>query len=338
MSDIAERKAHHIQLALESGSQSLAGDSFEVIPLPYNALPEMNLAEVDTTTTLLGKKLSQPLIIASMTGGTKHARTINQNIAIAAAQTGVAFGLGSQRIALELEDARESFAVARKLAPEAVILANMGAVQLNYGRGVSDFQRVVDMIKADALYLHLNALQEAMQPEGDTNFSGLLDKIHELCSKLSVPVFAKEVGHGISAEAARNLLKAGVSGIDVAGTGGTSWAWIEAKRQPGKKAELFADWFSDFGISSAESLIQVAQVIQAVPVTKDSKPLLIASGGLRSPLSGLKAINMGADYYSAALPFLTAALESSEAVIELIEIWQQGLKTAMFVSGKKSIV
>ncbi len=337
MSDIAERKAHHIQLALEAGSQSISGDSFESIPLDYKALPEMNLAEVDTTTTLLGKKLSQPLIIASMTGGTKHARTINQNIAIAAAETGVAFGLGSQRIALELEDARESFAVARKLAPKSVILANMGAVQLNYGWGISDFQRVVDMIKADGLYLHLNPLQEAMQPEGDTDFSGLLDKIHELCSKISVPVFAKEVGHGISAEVAVNLLKAGVSGIDVAGTGGTSWAWIEAKRQPGKKAELFADWFSNFGLSAADSLSQVAEVIRKRG-NNVNKPLLIASGGLRSPLSGLKAINLGADYYSAALPFLTAALESSEAVIELIQIWQQGLKTAMFVSGKKSIL
>lgn len=336
MSDIAQRKAHHIQLALDKGSQSLVGDSFESIPLDYNALPEMDLAAVDTTISLFGKELSQPLIIASMTGGTKHARTINQNIAVAAAETGVAFGLGSQRIALELGEARESFAIARKLAPKAVILANMGAVQLNYGRGVSDFQRVVDMIEANGLYLHLNPLQEAMQPEGDTNFSGLLDKIHDLCAKISVPVIAKEVGHGISAEAASKLIEAGVSGIDVAGTGGTSWAWIEAKRQPGKKGELFADWFSGFGLSTADSLAQVVEVISN-NTNSAAKPILIASGGLRSPLSGLKAINMGADYYSAALPFLTAALESSVAVIELIQIWQQGLKTAMFVSGRKSI-
>jgi len=340
MSAIENRKKQHINLAKNPDSQ-ISNAPFADFKLKHRALPEMDYEQVDTSTTLFRKKLNQPLIIASMTGGTTHADTINTNLAIAVEETGVAMGVGSQRIALEIKEAEKSFKLARKNAPTAVIFANMGAVQLNYGRKIEDYQSVVDMLEADGLYLHLNALQEAIQPEGDTNFADLLKKIKKVVKKVSVPVFAKEVGHGFDYKTAKNLLEVGIIGIDVAGANGTSWAWIEAKR---KGSENLAKWFKDFGISTEKSLENSVKARNAFtkksqntekPVAKN-KIKLVASGGIRSPIEGLKAHKLGANYYSAAKPFLKPALKNPETLIKVIKEWEKGLKTAMFCTETKN--
>ncbi len=319
---IEQRKAEHISLSLDTGSQHTS-NVFAKYRLPYRALPELNLDDVDTSTEFLGHTLSQPLIISSMTGGTAHALDINRNLAIAAEKCGVAIGVGSQRIALEKEEAKASFMVVREYAPNAVIIANMGAIQLNNGRGIDDFREVVDMIQANALYLHLNPLQEALQPEGDTNYAALLPKIKKLVRNIGVPVFVKEVGHGIDAQTAKELLALGVAGIDVAGVGGTSYAWIEAKRA---KNANFADWFKDFGIPSDQAISQIYHL--------NKKSTIVASGGVRSPLDGLKAGVLGADLYAAATPFLEAALQKDpEALLKQLNDWQRGLQVAMFSCG-----
>jgi isopentenyl-diphosphate delta-isomerase len=325
MPDIEERKIQHINLAKDPESQ-INKDPFSEISIPYKALPEIDYKDINTSASLLNKRVNQPLIIASMTGGTKHAQTINTNLAIAAEQTKIAFGVGSQRIALDLIEAENSFKIVRKYAPTTVIFANMGAVQLNYGKTIEDYQKIVDMIEADALYLHINALQEALQPEGDTNFSSILRKIEELIKQVRVPVFAKEVGHGLDEWSINKLIEVGVNGIDVAGANGTSWAWIEAKR---KGNELLAGWFKDYGISTEESLKNAQRFKDRVTI--------IASGGIRNPIQGFKALISGAHFYSAAKPFLEPALESPDRLIEVINTWKKGLETVLFTQGKTQL-
>jgi isopentenyl-diphosphate delta-isomerase len=321
--DIQTRKGDHIRLCLDPGSQA-AGSVFDKYRLLYNALPEAALDSIDTSCMLYGKPLQMPLLIASMTGGSEHGRKINTNLAIAAETCGVALGVGSQRISLERQDAKDTFELVRQYAPNAFIVANMGAVQLNYGHGIDSYRRVVAMVQADALYLHLNPLQEALQPGGDTDFRGLLDKIHELVRVVEVPVFVKEVGHGISGKVASALFEAGVQAIDVAGVGGTSYAWVEAQRSHN---EAFAQWFKDFGVPTDQG------VIDALHAKTSNGQLVIASGGVRSPLDGLKARALGADLFSAATPFLAPAMDSPQALIELLENWRKGLQVAMFASG-----
>jgi len=321
--DMEARKGDHIRLCLDDDSQA-DYSVFQKYRLPYVALPEMTLDEVDARYELCGKTLSMPLIIASMTGGSEHGRTINTNLAKAAEACGVAMGVGSQRIGLEKQDAKDTFKLVRKYAPNACIIANMGAVQLNYGHSVESYRAVVDMVQADALYLHLNPLQEALQPGGDTDFRSLLPRIEELVHKIPVPIFVKEVGHGISGEVARQLFEVGVQAVDVAGVGGTSYAWVEAERLHNA---AFADWFKDVGIATDEA------VKAAVKAKKHESQLVIASGGIRSPVDALKARALGANLFSAAVPFLRPAIESTEAVTRTILDWQQGLKIAMFASG-----
>jgi isopentenyl-diphosphate delta-isomerase len=324
--DIQARKGEHIRLCLESQSQANIS-CFDHYRLPYTALPELALNDVNTGYTLCNKALSMPLIIASMTGGSEHGRTINTNLAIAAEQCKVALGVGSQRIGLETEDAKDTFQLVRKHAPTTAIFANMGAVQLNYGHGIDSYRRVVEMIQADGLYLHLNPLQEALQPGGDTDFRNLEAKIAKLVQALEVPVFVKEVGHGISGFVARRLFEIGVQAIDVAGVGGTSYAWVESKRA---NNDQFANWFKEFGVSTDQA------IKQAATVRSDPAQLVIASGGIRSPLDGLKAGILGAELFSAAVPFLRPAMQSAEAVIDTINTWEQGLRIALFASGCKS--
>ncbi len=324
--DIRARKGDHIRLCLDADSQ--AGVSvFATYRLPYVALPDLSLDEIDTSYNLFGKKLRFPLIIASMTGGSEHGRIINTNLAKAAEACGVAMGVGSQRIGLEKQDATDTFVLVRKHAPHAFIIANMGAVQLTYGYGIESYQRIVDMVQADALYLHLNPLQEALQPGGDTDFRGLLEKIQQLVQKVSVPVFVKEVGHGISKAVARQLFEAGVQVVDVAGVGGTSYAWVESERAHNQD---FARWFKLFGIPTDQAIMQ-ANEARRLPTQR-----IIASGGVRSPLDGLTARALGADMFSAAVPFLAPAMESAEATIATIENWQRGLAIALYASGVKN--
>lgn len=321
--DIESRKGDHIRLCLNPEAQ-MELSVFSKYTLPYVALPELSLDEVTTSTTLCNKQLAMPLIIASMTGGSEHGRTINTNLAIAAETCQVALGIGSQRIGLEKKDAKETFELVRLHAPHACIIANMGAVQLNYGHGITSYQAIVDMVQADALYLHLNPLQEALQPGGDTDFRNLLQSIKKLVQAMAVPVFVKEVGHGISGVVAKKLFEVGVYAVDVAGTGGTSYAWVEAERS---KNALFADWFKKMGIPTDQA------VTEAVAAKARPQQTVIASGGIRSPLDGLKARVLGADYFSAAVPFLSPAMSSPEATVALIQSWQQGLAIAMFASG-----
>jgi isopentenyl-diphosphate Delta-isomerase len=323
MADIQTRKQQHVELALEEGSQG-GGDAFLTFKLPYKCLPEIDLKDVDTSTMLFGKKINQPLIIGSMTGGVAFAKTLNINLATAAEECKVALGVGSQRAALEKPEMKETYTVVRKYAPTAVIFANMGAVQLNYGRTVEDYKAVVEMVEADGLYLHINPMQEALQPEGDTNFSNLKFKIYNLKRAIKVPIFVKEVGSGLDVETCKDLIEMGIEGIDTAGVGGTSWTWIDGKRSGN---ENLTSWFADFGYTTEELVTELAKI--------KGKAKLVASGGIRNPIQGLKAHLLGADYYSAARPFLEPAMKSSEEVIKLIRDWERGLKIAMFGCGIK---
>lgn len=311
-------------MCLNDESQSTY-DLFHDVEIPYRALPEINLTDVSTEVRLGKKLLSQPLIISSMTGGTQHGVTINTNLAKAAEAEQVALGVGSQRIALEKPEARKTFAVIRQHAPTAFIFANVGAVQLNYGYGVKELMEMVAMVGADALYLHLNPLQEAIQPGGDTNYKDLSKKIAAVIKKIKVPVFVKEVGHGLDVRSAKHLVQAGVAGLDVAGVGGTSYAWVEANRAYN---DDFATWFKELGIRTDQAIAQLA------PIKKQAT--LVASGGIRNPVQGYKVHLLGADLYASTRPFLQASLESSEAVQAELRKWQQGLQITMFTAGQKN--
>lgn len=324
MSDIEQRKEDHIKLSLDTSSQGQE-NPFEKYRLPYTALPEIDLESVSTETVLFGKKLSQPLIISSMTGGTAHAATINTNLAIAAEASNVALGVGSQRIAIEKEEVIKTFKLARDNAPNAVIFANIGAIQLNNGLGIKDFKKAIDMIEADGLYLHVNPLQEALQPGGDTNYSGLMNKIGNLVSSIGVPVFVKEVGHGIDEETAKKLFDLGVAGIDVAGVGGTSYGWIEAKRADNND---YASWFKDVGVPTDLAIIGAAK--------HKKNRLVVASGGLRDPVSAVKARALGADFYAMATPLLEYAIKDPDETTMYVENFRRGVQIAMFTCGVDS--
>ncbi|MCA9986294.1 MAG: type 2 isopentenyl-diphosphate Delta-isomerase, partial [Anaerolineales bacterium] len=306
------RKADHIRINLEEDvyfRQLTTG--LERYFFMHQALPELDLAAVDTSCTLFGKTIPQPLLISSMTGGTEAAEQINLTLAEAAQAAGLAMGLGSQRAALEDESLARSYQV-RRVAPDILLFANVGAVQLNYGYGLSHCQRAVDMVEADALILHLNVLQEAVQPEGDGNFAGLLGKIEQICRQLPVPVIAKEVGWGFSREAAQQLLSAGVAALDVAGAGGTSWSQVEMYRAPTAKHARVAGAFVDWGIPTAVSLRYCREAAPHLPV--------FASGGIRNGIDVAKCIALGANLVGIAGDFLRAADAGGvDGVIELAE-------------------
>lgn len=325
----ARRKADHIRINLEenvSFPRLTAGlDHYRFV---HQALPELDLQAIDLSNTLFGKRVAAPILISSMTGGTAEAKRINFNLAEAAEAAGVAMGLGSQRAAIEEPEQAYTFQV-RKAAPTILLFANLGAVQLNKGYTVEHCRRAVDMIEADALYLHLNVLQEAVQADGDWNWSGLIRKIEQVCRALETPVVAKEVGWGISAQAARMLGDAGVAAIDVAGSGGTSWTEVEYHRAPNQRLRRLARAFADWGIPTAESLRLVRQSVPGMP--------LIASGGLRSGIDVAKCLALGAELGGMAGPFLKAADKGVEAVAEEIEALFTELRVAMFATGARNV-
>lgn len=318
-----DRKAEHIRLALDARTQ---GDRsyFDDWTFGHEALPELDLAEIDTSIDFLGKRLRAPLLVSCMTGGTDEATPINRRLAEAAERTGVAVGVGSQRKTVEEGTHAASFEV-REAAPSVPLLANLGAVQLNYGFGLAECREAVEMIGADALALHLNPLQEAIQPEGQTDFSGLLAKLAQIAAGLPVPVIAKEIGCGLSAATARALAGAGIRILDTAGVGGTSWARIEGRRA-GDVAlgELFAGW----GIPTPDSILQVASVPGVT---------VIGSGGLRNGLDVAKALALGADLTGMAYPFLRPATESTDAVVRAVERIVHELRVAMFCVGARNV-
>lgn len=324
-----QRKSDHIRINLEEDvnfRQLTTG--LENYHFLHQMLPEIDLAKVDTSVSFLGKKLRAPLLISSMTGGTDQARQINQTLAQAAEKAGIAMGLGSQRAAIEDPALAPTFQV-RAVAPTTVLLANLGAVQLNYGYNVDHCRRAVEMIEADALILHFNALQEAVQPEGDTNFSGLLAKVEAVCRALPVPVIAKEVGWGFSEDSVRRLVEAGVAAIDVAGSGGTSWTQVEMYRANSEIRRRVAATFVDWGIPTSEAILAAKRAGGSLPI--------IASGGLRNGLDMAKCIALGATLAGMAGPFLKAAVDSLQAVLDEIEIATTELRVAMFGIGVDSI-
>ncbi len=327
--EIESRKADHIRINLEENVQFPAlGTGLEAYRFEHRALPEINLADVETTTDFLGKRLAAPLLVSSMTGGTDLARRINFNLAAACQENKIAMGVGSQRAAIEDPSLAGSLQV-RPVAPDILLLANVGAVQLNYGYGTDQCRCAVDMIEADALILHFNALQEAVQPEGDVNFAGLLHKVEKVCLSLGVPVIAKEVGWGFSVQDVRALANAGVAAIDVAGSGGTSWSEVEYYRAPDRFHARIAAAFADWGTPTAQAIVNAREGASDLP--------LIASGGLRNGIDVAMCIALGASLAGLASPFLKAAHESQEAVDELIHILVDQLKISMFCTGARDI-
>ncbi len=323
------RKADHLRICLEQDVQFHSNtNGLERYRFTHCCLPELDRSEIDLKTTFLGKQLGAPLLISSMTGGTQEAGIINRRLAEVAQHYKIAMGVGSQRVAVEKPQVASTFAV-RSLAPDTLLFANLGAVQLNYDYGLDQCLRVVDLLEADALILHLNPLQEYIQPKGDTNFRGLLGKIATLCGKLPIPVIAKEVGNGISAAMAQKLIAAGVSAIDVAGAGGTSWAKVESERAETALQRRLGMTFADWGLPTAECITSVRKVAPTVP--------LIASGGLRHGLDVAKAIALGADIAGLALPFLQAAAESEAALHALVEVLIAEITTVLFCTGNANL-
>lgn len=322
---IVERKADHLRINLERDVRSALSNGLERYRFVHQALPELDLDVIDTSLSLFGKQLRAPLLISSMTGGALETGPVNRTLAEAAQAAGIAMGVGSQRAAIEHPEQAESFRLVRAVAPNIILFANLGAIQLNYGYALEHCQRAVEMIAADALVLHLNPLQEAVQPDGDTNWSGLLKKIETIARKLPVPVIVKEVGWGISDKAARMLAEAGVAAIDVAGAGGTSWSQVEMHRAVDKQQARLAASFVGWGIPTAESLRMARE---AAP-----EMTLFASGGLQDGLDIAKCIALGAQLGGMAGPFLRAAAESREALAALISLTIRQLRVAMFAAG-----
>jgi isopentenyl-diphosphate delta-isomerase len=320
-----QRKSDHLRISLEEDvSFRRLTTGLERYRFIHQALPEINRGEISLSTVLLGRELKAPLIISSMTGGTEAAEQINTNLAQAAQAHGVGMGVGSQRAAIEDPHWAYTYQV-RRVAPDILLLANLGAVQLNHGYGLDECRRAVEMIEADGLILHLNPLQEALQDGGDVNFAGLLSKIEDVCRHLPVPVIAKEVGWGISEEVARKLASVGVAAIDVAGAGGTSWSQVEMHRTNDKLTRQIAADFADWGIPTAESICLARR---GAP-----QATLIASGGIYTGIEVAKAIALGADAAALATPFLRLATLSAEAVGQKIREVADELRTAMFCIG-----
>ncbi len=328
---LERRKADHIRINLEEDVASRATNGLERVRFVHQALPELDASAIDLSLTWLGRRLKAPVLISSMTGGTEKARLINRNLAAAAQHAGIAMGVGSMRAAVAHPELAASFQV-RDVAPDAVLYANIGAIQLNYGFDLDQCRAAIALMRADGLILHLNPLQEILQPEGDLNWSGLLRRMETVIAALArdgVPVIVKEVGWGISARAARDLCAIGATAIDVAGAGGTSWSQVEMYRALTESQRRVAAVFADWGIPTAASIRAVREVAPSLP--------LIASGGLANGLDGAKCIALGADLFGLARPLLHAATVSAEAVREEIEVILGQLRAVMLCTGSASL-
>lgn len=322
--DRRDRKLEHIELSLDRRIQ-LDSRFFDQWGFVHNGLPDLDKDEIDTGVDFLGKRLKAPLLISCMTGGTGDAARINRNLAEAAERAGIALGVGSQRKAIESPDTAGTFEV-REAAPTVPVLGNLGAVQLNYGFGIEECRQAVSMVGADALALHLNPLQEALQPEGQCNFKGLVAKVGFAAAELDVPVVVKEIGCGLSEATGRALYEVGIRHFDAAGLGGTSWARIEAARAADVPlGELFAHW----GVPTPESIRGLRRLGDDVSV--------IGSGGVRSGLDVAKALALGADLVGLAQPFLGPALESADAVYDKIQRIVEELRIAMFCTASQDV-
>lgn len=326
---IEQRKNAHIDLCLtEQVSGEAMTTGFERFQFTHQALPEINFDDITIDTKFLGKHMSTPFLISSMTGGTERAFKINQHLAEAAEIQGWAMGVGSSRIAIEKPDRAYTFQM-RQWAPSIPLIANLGAVQLNLGYGVDECRRIVESIEADALVLHLNSLQEVIQSGGDTDFRGLYKKIDSLCKQLEIPVGVKEVGWGINGSLAKLLFEAGVAFVDVAGAGGTSWSQVEKLRSQDSVKRKAAEILTGWGLSTSDCLLEARQENVSGP--------LIASGGMTNGLDAAKALGLGAHLVGFGRRLLAGADESVEAVLEVFKTIEIELKIIMFALGHKDL-
>jgi isopentenyl-diphosphate delta-isomerase len=327
-----KRKAEHIRVSLKRDVQARqATTGFENIHLIHRALPEIDKEKISLSTTVFGHKFSAPLIVGAITGGTLEATKINSAVAEAVEELCLGMGVGSQRVAIEDKKLEKTFAIARKKAPTAFLIANIGGVQLVNGYGIKEAKKAIEMIEADAIAVHLNSLQEAVQPEGQTNFKGILEKISEFAKELDKPIIAKETGAGIAWEEAKKLESAGVKGIDISGAGGTSFAAVEHYRAEKERAgfqRMLGDVFWDWGIPTAASLVEVSQTVR-LPV--------IASGGLRNGVEMAKALALGADLASLSHPLLQAAVKGVKETISVLSLLIEELRNSMFLVGADSV-
>jgi isopentenyl-diphosphate delta-isomerase len=329
---IKQRKREGIVIPLTRNVQAKESSTYlEYVKLIHNALPEIDFDAVDTSQKFLGHNFKAPIIIDSMTGGTPEATKINSRLSLAAEKFGLGMGVGSQRAGLLSSELAETYSIARSNAPNAFLVANIGGAQLSKGLKIKDIKNMIQMIEADALVVHLNPLQELIQPEGEPKYKGVLSRIKEICSNFDIPIIVKEVGAGISMDVAKRLQSAGVSAINVAGSGGTSWAGVEKLRAETAHdsnkinlGELFWDW----GIPTAVSLIEVRKSVK-IPV--------IASGGIRNGLEIAKCVTLGANMCGMAFPFLRHASKSLESLYEFTSRTLIELRSAMFLVGSKNI-
>jgi isopentenyl-diphosphate Delta-isomerase len=329
MDQTAKRKSNHVDLVLNEKIDYMKSTGLEKYEFVHNSLPEINFSEIETTVRFFSHEFSAPIIVSSMTGGFERAAGINSAIAELCRERKIGMGVGSQRQALLNSDYLESFKVVRRVAKDIFVMGNIGAAQVADGLAVREARKIVDMVEANALAVHLNALQEFIQPEGDRNFRGVLKGISRLVRALKIPVIVKETGAGIGAVAARRLIEAGVSAIDVSGAGGTSWAAIETLRSDDRRiGRKFWNW----GIPTTEALLQV----NALPSRKKIK--LISSGGIRDGIDVAKSIALGADLCAGAQPFLKALdKEGTQGLIKEFDSWVEELKGVMFLTGSKNM-
>jgi isopentenyl-diphosphate delta-isomerase len=329
---IENRKVDHIKICLEKNVQARhVTTGFEDVSFVHKALPEIEKDKINLFTVVFDHNFSAPLIVGAMTGGTLKAMKINSIIAEAVEEMGLGMGVGSQRVAIEDPKLEKTFSVVRKKAPTAFLVANIGGPQLVKGYGVKEAEKAVNMMEADALAIHLNPLQEVVQPEGETNYTGALDRIGEIAKALDIPVIVKETGAGIAAEEAKMLENVGVDGIDVAGVGGTSWAAVEYHRAQGTQNESrqrLGEVFWDWGIPTA---VSVVEVVQSVDLT------VIASGGVRTGVDVAKAIALGADMSSSTSPILRPATKGIKEVKKTLQLMIEELRNTMFLVGANSI-
>lgn len=330
---ISQRKKEGLEIPLQRNVQAKSTSThLEFVRFVHNALPEIDYEDIDTSTTFLDTSFGAPIIIDSMTGGTNEASKINARLGNLAERYGFAMGVGSQRAGLLNERLAETYAIARKNAPNAFLIANIGGAQLAKGLGMDEIKKIIDMIQANALAIHLNPLQELIQPEGEPRYKGVLNKISDVIEHISIPVIVKEVGAGISRDVAIRLQNIGVSSINVAGSGGTSWAAVEKLRAEAVMdntkihlGELFWDW----GIPTALSIIQVRSAVKHTPI--------IASGGLRNGLDFAKCLGLGASMCAMAYPFLRHANESVEKLFGFADTLLTELKSTMFLIGAPNV-
>ena len=331
--DIFQRKDDHIKVSMNEDINSRSSTWLEYVRFVHNSLPEINLKDINISMKFLGKQIKAPLIIGSLTGGTNLGLEINRKLAEAAEKYQIPLMVGSQRIQLEHLETSKSFSVVRKSAPSIPIIANLGISQLIQMENFNSIEKIINSIEANAIAIHLNPLQEIIQPEGETNFSNAMEKISLLNDYLKIPLIIKETGAGLSKNVSNNLIKAGIKYFDVSGLGGTSFAAVEysrAKKQNNKMKSIIGNTFLDWGIPTA------ASIIETKAVANDST-IIIGSGGIRNGLEIAKSIAIGANISAIAQPFLKRAYNNSKEVESYIETLISELKSSMFLTGCNKI-